>query len=92
MTPADLGIAAAINDARHPDGGFIGHPTRMWLVTFPTAISELCDVLWECNWTDLGNAFKGGLDGSEVYGLYTDEDAARKVAVTLMAQRDRKGN
>ena len=46
---------------------------RMWLVKKPTAHSEMVDVCWECDWADLGHAFKGGLDGSEVSGLYHHE-------------------
>lgn len=61
---------------------------KMWLVTWPTAISELADVLWECDWISLGNAFKGGLDGSEVCGLYHNEQQATNVAQSLLDVRD----
>jgi hypothetical protein len=60
----------------------------MWLVTKPTPNSELCDVLWECNWTDLGNAFKGGLNGSEVVGLYRSHARALAIATRLMDAND----
>ena len=61
---------------------------RMWLVVKPTKHSELCDVLWECNWVELGNCFKGGLEGSEVYGLYYHKTPALNVAKSLLAVRD----
>lgn len=85
MTPADAGRMAvrmdqAVADARTQ--------TQMWLVTRPTADSELADVLWACSWTDLGNAFKGGLEGWEVVGLYASRPTALKVAKALLAVRD----
>ena len=61
---------------------------RMWLVTRPTAESELADVLWECDWTELGHAFRGGLEGAEVVGLFRTRPPALAVATSLLAVRD----
>jgi hypothetical protein len=63
---------------------------RMWLVTRPTAKSEFCDVCWECDWTELGNCFRGGLEGSQVVGLYHSHRQAKAVAQSLLAVRDGK--
>jgi hypothetical protein len=63
---------------------------KMWLVTKPGPLSEMADVCWECNWIDLGNAFKGGLEGAEVVGLYYHEVPARNVAQSLLDVRDGK--
>lgn len=93
MTPADLGIAAAIHDEQTRRAGRLwldGQLPAMWLVTKPTADSELADVLWGCDWVSLGHAFKGGLEGSEVVGLFDREDVARSVATSLLMLRDSK--
>ena len=74
---------------------YMAHDTRtatttqpkMWLVTNPTDDSELCDVLWECDWTDLGNAFKGGLDGATVVGLYYNYAQALAIATCILSAR-----
>ena len=63
---------------------------RMWLVTRPTPTSEFADVCWECDWIDLGNCFRGGLEGSEVYGLYYNRKQAEAVAQSLLDVRDGK--
>lgn len=62
----------------------------MYLVTRPTEHSEFADVCWECDWTSLGNCFKGGLEGSEVVGLYHSKRQAENVAQSLLDVRDGK--
>jgi len=70
------------------DRGFVAGTKSMWLVTKPTADSELVDILWECDWVHLGNWFRDGGDGSEIVGLYHHEQQARNVAMSLLAVRD----
>ena len=83
-TPGDSGIMAAREDDRRRN------QSHMWLVIRSTPTSELADCCWECDWTALANAFKGGLEGSEVYGLYHHEEQARNVAQSLLDVRDGK--
>jgi hypothetical protein len=85
-TPGDLGIMAAREDNRRA----ARNQPRMWLVTWPTAVSEMADVCWECDWIELGHAFKGGLEGAEVCDLYHSEQQARNVAQSLLDVRDGK--
>lgn len=85
--PAADGMAAARRDAFEAQQE---HGRPMWLVTRPGPDSEMADVCWACNWVDLGHAFKGGLEGEEVYGLYYHEQQARNVAQSLLNVRDGK--
>jgi hypothetical protein len=62
----------------------------MWLVLKPTVESELADCCWGCDWPALAAAFRGGLDGREVFGLYRHKWLAQHFAQSLLDVRDGK--
>ena len=56
-----------------------------WVVTYPTELSILEDILFYAkNVLYMANQFKGGLKESEVYGFYFDEGKAKKAAKNLL--------
>lgn len=63
---------------------FVTAEFPLWLVTRPDAVSELAYVVWKCDFTQLGNWFKGGGDANTIIGLYHDEGLAYRVASSLM--------
>lgn len=52
-----------------------------WVVTKPSDVSELCDILFKRTVAEIGLQFKGGLNAEDFLGVFTDEDRARVFAL-----------
>ena len=61
--------------------------TPLWYVTKPTRLSELVDICFKANLSDLARQFKGGLDPEEIVAVFADEAEAMQTAGELLASR-----
>ena len=70
---------------------------KIWMVTDPTPVSELADVLWETDVIDLMHWVIGSMafhncptcrKGIETLTLYTEEAEAREDAESRLQKRD----
>ena len=61
-----------------------GFPKTFWVVTRPSADSELEDILFESDMARMEYQYKGGLKASEIYGVYGKESEATKAAKGLL--------
>lgn len=64
----------------------IGVPMSVIIVTYPTKNSELADIIFEITWGGLPNQFRGGLEISDIFGIYhpSKESQAVKDAELLL--------
>jgi len=53
---------------------------NFWVVTKPTKISTLVDILFSADMKRMELQFKGGLSGSEIIGTFTTKSEAEKIA------------
>lgn len=67
-----------------------GMPETFWIVTTPTAHSELGDICFACNFKQFALQVRGGLDVDAIVGLYADEEDAKDTAKKLIAARRAK--
>lgn len=51
-----------------------------WVVTKPSDVSELADILFNRTVPEIGLLFKGGLNAEDFLGVFTDEGRAREFA------------
>lgn len=59
--------------------------TEVHVVTYPTPISRLADILFTCSLPDgLARQFAGGLKPEQVAGIFTDPAEAEALAQKLM--------
>lgn len=63
-----------------------GPHDTFWVVTDPTPLSELADILFQASLADLALQFKGGLTIEENPTLYTDETEARTEAIARLGR------
>jgi hypothetical protein len=61
---------------------------RFWVVTRPTATSQLRDILLECTFESYAQQIRGSMKEESIVGLYLDESCARRVAVGLLQARN----
>ena len=54
---------------------------EFWVVTAPSDVSELGDILFKKTVPEIGLQFKGGLKASDILGLFKDEGRAREFAL-----------
>lgn len=60
---------------------------RFWVVTIPTNISELNDILFETNIPGMMRQTLGGLKEEDIAGIYCDHDTALAYACKLLINR-----
>jgi vacuolar-type H+-ATPase subunit I/STV1 len=71
-----------------PDTDEVG---AFWVVEKPTTNAELNDICFECSSVaEFARLVKGGLNESDVKGIFTKEAKAKKLAEKLLAERDKK--
>jgi hypothetical protein len=63
-----------------------GLPETFWVVTRPTKVSTLVDILFPCTFSQLMNQVRGGLHEDEIVGIYADEDEAMLTARELLGE------
>jgi hypothetical protein len=63
-----------------------GMPETFWLVTKPSPLSEMADVLFPCTVERLLLMGRGGLHEDEIVGIYADEGEARQAALRLLGK------
>jgi hypothetical protein len=56
----------------------------LWIVTYPSGVSELGDICFECDMRRLNLQFFGGLSHTEIHSVYTKKSEATKVAKELL--------
>ena len=60
----------------------------IWVVTRPSPVSEMVDLLFEADPGRLELQFRGGLKGKDVIGMFTTFPEARAAAIEAIRQRD----
>ncbi len=65
----------------------VGMPGTFWVVTKPTANSELGDCCFESTFRKFALQARGGLDVEEIVGIYVDEQVATAAATKLLEAR-----
>ena len=68
-----------------------GMPETFWVVTKPSAVSELEDILFACTFGRLLLQGRGGLAEDDIVGVYADEGKARQEATRLLGERGGSG-
>ena len=63
-----------------------GLPEKFWVVTKPSPVSTLEDILFPCTFPRLMLQVRGGLNEDEIAGIYADETEARKAAAMLLGE------
>jgi len=63
-----------------------GLPEQFWVVTKPSPVSGLQDILFPCSFERLMLQIRGGLQEDEIVGIYADEDEARLTAAELLGE------
>ena len=77
-----------INEGFAPEVDEIG---AFWVVEKPTLNSTINDVCFECkDVAYFANQVKGGLDPTDIKGIFTKEAKAKKLAEKLLKARDAK--
>jgi hypothetical protein len=59
----------------------------VWIVTKPSGISTLGDILFSVDGPGLHRQFLGGLDGSEIAGFFVDQVEAQTMAEELLGSQ-----
>ena len=62
----------------------VGMPETFWVVTTPTANSDLGDVCFECDFKQFALQVRGGLEVESIVGIYADGEAAKEIATKLI--------
>ena len=63
-----------------------GMPEQFWVVTQPSPVSGLEDILFPCSFGRLMKQVRGGLHEDEIAGVYADEDEAKNEALRLLGK------
>ena len=63
-----------------------GLPERFWVVTKPSPVSGLEDILFPCDFGRLMLQIRGGLQEDEIVGIFADEDEARLTGMELLGE------
>ena len=66
----------------------VGMPETFWVVTTPTANSELGDICFECTYESFAIQIRGGLQVHQIVGIFGDESLAKATATNLLTARD----
>jgi hypothetical protein len=61
-----------------------------WIVTKPTAYSELADILFDATFGRLALQFAGGLDPVDILGIYDNYEQAQRDAMVALRVRDKQ--
>lgn len=70
----------------------VGMPEKFWVVTTPTANSELGDICFACDFRQFALQIRGGLEIGRVVGIYAIEDDAKATATKLLAAFDEQAD
>jgi len=62
----------------------------IWIVTRPTQVSTLADIVFQTSVPLLANQFRGGLSADDIMGVYLNEQEARAVGASLLAGRTKE--
>ncbi len=73
--------------AEEQDMDIVGMPATFWVVTTPTANSELGDCCFECDFRKFALQVRGGLDVEEIVGIYADEQVATATLMKVLKAR-----
>ena len=57
----------------------------IWIVTRPTQVSTLADLVFQTSVPLLEKQFRGGLSPDDIMGVYLNEQEARAVGASLLA-------
>lgn len=76
-------VNESTEEAQQPE--MVDEVGSFWVVTRPSEISTMEDILFESNVLHFANQIRGGLYEEEVIGLYKDESKAVKTADQLIA-------
>jgi hypothetical protein len=57
---------------------------RLYVVTYPTSKSEICDILFETDMIDLELQFKGGLSAKNIAAVFSEHEEAYAFALNLL--------
>lgn len=66
----------------------VGMPESFWIVTMPTATSELGDCCFQCTYETFALQIRGGLSVQKIIGIFADEQLAKAAATRLIEARD----
>ena len=66
-----------------------GMPQTFWVVTKPTANSELGDICFECDFKRFALQVRGGLDVDDISAIFADEQLAKLNATKMIAAQRR---
>jgi len=61
-----------------------------YVVTYPSDVSVLEDIVFGADIFAFNNQLRGGLQPKEVYGFFKEEDEAVKQAKKLLEERDKQ--
>ena len=61
-----------------------GLPETFWVVTRPSAVSELADICFPCSVAELMLRTLGGLHVDDIVGVFANETEAQETAKTLL--------
>lgn len=61
-----------------------GLPEQFWVVVQPTAVSELGDICFSCDFTQFACQVRGGLHEDDIVGIFADENEAAEVGQQLL--------
>jgi len=79
-----------LNEGFAPEVDEVG---AFWVVEKPSIDSTIDDICFECkDVAYFANQVRGGLDPSDVKGIFTKEAKAKKLAEKLLADLDKKKN
>ena len=62
----------------------VGMPETFWVVTTPTANSELGDVCFQVDFRTYALQIRGGLEVESIVAIYSDGEAAKEIATKLI--------
>jgi hypothetical protein len=63
-----------------------GLPEKFWIVTKPSPVSGLEDILFPCTFERLMLQVRGGLQEDEIIGIFADEDETRLTGMELLGE------
>lgn len=58
--------------------------TKFWVVTKPSRVSGIRDILFLSNIKKMANQYLGGLDKEDIIGIYSNKKEAEVVAKKLL--------
>ena|SRR3990167_1087110 len=58
--------------------------TKLWFITKPSGVSTLADICFETDAVGLALQFRGGLEASDIVGMFDNESEAKHYANSLL--------